>query len=300
MAMDRFGSQLTEAQTVKLAEVVGVIKALRQPETGCPWDIKQTHTSLKRYLIEEAYEVLEAIDADNAQATQSSQAQLMDELGDVLLQVLLHAQIASDEGRFDIADVADNLSKKMIRRHPHVFATDDTNRQTMDDIDEQGVVNQWEAIKQQERSESDKADIQQSILNDISTALPALMRATKLSKRAVKHGFAWPDADSLWACVMSEFDEFKAETTMPVVSKDRLEDEMGDILFALVSLANHYGVDAETALMRGNQKFTKRFQTMEARATKPLDELTFDEWDGLWKQAKQLTNPSLVNSSSAI
>lgn len=287
MVMEPLGGQITEEQTSKLAAVVGVIKVLRHPQTGCPWDIKQTHASLKRYLIEEAYEVLEAIDMDEADASQTSQAQLMDELGDVLLQVLLHAQIASDDGRFDIADVAENLSTKMIRRHPHVFSAENSSSQGMG---AEGVVNQWEAIKQQERAESDKPDTQQSILNDVSTALPALMRATKLSKRAVKHGFAWPDAKSLWACVMSEFDEFKDETEKSVVSKDRLEDEMGDILFALVSLANHYGVDAETALIRGNQKFTRRFQTMETEATKPLEDLSFEEWDGLWKQAKQLTN----------
>lgn len=287
MVMESLGTQITKEQASKLTAVVGVIKALRHPETGCPWDIKQTHTSLKRYLIEEAYEMLEAIDVDEVDASQTSQAKLMDELGDVLLQVLLHAQIASDDGRFDIADVAENLSKKMIRRHPHVFSAVNTSSRGMD---AEGVINQWEAIKQQERAESDKADTPQSILKDISTALPALMRATKLSKRAVKHGFAWPDAESLWACVMSEFDEFKDETEKPIVSKDRLEDEMGDILFALVSLANHYGVDAETALTRGNQKFTRRFQAMEAEADKPLEALSFEEWDGLWRQAKQLTS----------
>lgn len=263
-----------------LAKAVEVIAQLRHPERGCPWDLKQTHASLKRYLLEESHEVLNAIDDWEQQPSKNTQASLVDELGDVLLQVLLHSQIASDDNRFTIDDVANNLAEKMIRRHPHVFGEADV-------ANADGVVTQWEAIKAAEKTQAGSDLANSSVLGEVPLDWPALMRAAKLSKRAVKAGFAWPNTDSLWACVLSEIDEFKVETQAELVNPDRLEDEMGDILFAMVSLANHYGVDAETALARGNVKFTRRFQAMEHLATQPLNQLSFEDWDALWKQAKQ-------------
>lgn len=286
-----------ELEVIKAFETVfRVVSALRDPQHGCPWDLKQTHQSLKPYLLEESYEVLEAIDRwgqivqnksndGYVEHRPNSDQSLAEELGDVLLQVLLHAQIASDDQRFTLKDVMNALSDKLIRRHPHVFGD-------VQATDADTVVANWQAIKAQEKSMVNNGTVdpanKDSILSDIFLGQPALPRATQLSKRAVKHGFKWPSDDSLWQCVMSEFDEFKAECDATERDKARLEDEMGDIFFATVSLANHYGVDPETALARANAKFTRRFQTMEQLTDTPLKELSFEAWDTLWKQAKNL------------
>ncbi len=267
-------------------KLLAVVALLRDPESGCPWDLKQTHMSLKRYLLEESYEAVEAIDEDHERSRPDA---LKEELGDVLLQVALHAQIAEEAGRFDFTGIAEAISEKLIRRHPHVFGTVEVS-------DAEEVTRNWDAIKAQEKLEQRELEsdsISKSILEGLPKNTPALTRGTDLSERAVKAGFKWPNSESLWACVMSEFDEFKAETVVdPEAPKDperqhRLEDEMGDIFFASISLANHYKVDPETALIRANAKFTRRFQSMESNAQKPLEELTFDEWDTLWKQAKK-------------
>ncbi len=272
-------------ETLKgLEKLLAVVSRLRDPKTGCPWDLKQTHMSLKPYLLEESYEVLEAIDGDNESPQPDS---LKEELGDVLLQVALHAQIAQEAKRFDFTDIAEGIAEKLIRRHPHVFG--DVKVQDADE-----VTRNWNAIKAREKSDQvslspERTTKQASILSEVPKNVPALTRGSNLSKRAVKAGFKWPHAESLWACVMSEFDEFKAETlTSPKDPKrqHRLEDEMGDIFFASISLAHHYKVDPETALIKANAKFTHRFQSMEAMAQKPLEDLSFEEWDALWKQAK--------------
>ncbi len=281
------GTVFSESTTVAKAmeAVAQVVAELRDPQTGCPWDLKQTHASLKPYLLEEAHETMDAIDdLDSDTGNRQYQAALCDELGDVLLQVLLHSQLASERGEFSLADVATNLKEKLVRRHPHVFGEQST-------VDTPEAVNQqWDAIKAAEKKEDGVSAEPESILSAVPKSLPALMRATKLSKKAVKVGFAWPNDDSLWACVMSEIDEFKAETLPETPSPSRLEDELGDILFALSSLANHYGVDSETALARANTKFTNRFMAMEQQATKPLKQLSFEEWDQLWRAAKKATN----------
>lgn len=297
--LDELQAETTEAAFSKL---VTVIKQLRDPKDGCPWDIKQTHQSLKPYLLEESYEVLEAIDQlaalpknqpngldlmNESSMTERVRAQLADELGDVLLQVLLHAQIADEAGTFNVKTVIDGLTDKMIRRHPHVFG----------DVEVEGadeVVTHWEAIKAIEKgiepsNTSDASDTMSSILDSVSEGLPTLLRATKLSKKAVKHGFKWPNDASLWDCVMSEFDEFKEECEATPPIQDRLEDEMGDILFASVSLANHYGVNPDVAMAKANAKFTRRFKAMEQLTETPLTKLSFEAWDTLWKQAKKKT-----------
>lgn len=258
-----------------LQRLIALIARLRDPQGGCPWDLAQTHDSLKPFALEETYELLDAIDSGSDDA-------LRDELGDVLLQVLLHSQLARERGAFDIADVAHTLSEKLVRRHPHVFGDGQAE-------DAQAVANNWQAIKRAEKAGAATSPASAaSVLAGVSRAWPALMRATRLSARAVKVGFKWPNAESLWACVMSEVEEFRAETRHSPPSHDALEDELGDMLFATVSLANFYGVDSETALARANEKFTRRFQAMEARVgDTPLEQLSYEQWDALWRQAKR-------------
>jgi len=253
-------------------KLLAVIQALRHPKTGCPWDLKQTHESLKPYVLEEAYEVVEAIQTGDM-------VLIKEELGDLLLQVVLHAQIAHERQDFDFQGVAQGISDKLIRRHPHVFG--DTTVNSAED-----VVQHWDAIKQAEKGLSNKPA---SVLEGVSLSQSALMRTADISHKAVKVGFRWPSDESLWDCVMSEFEEFKAETQQTPRDPKRLEDELGDILFAVVSLANHYGVNSEVALTQATTKFTRRFQQMEQQVIKPLTDLSFEEWDNLWKQAKQQT-----------
>lgn len=259
-------------------ELLAVVKQLRNPEGGCPWDLKQTHESLRPYLLEEAYELLEAIDSGDT-------VHLKEELGDVLLQVALHAQLASETGAFTADDVAHGIAEKLIRRHPHVFG--DVMVKNAEE-----VTRNWEQIKAAE-----KGHPSESVMDGIPMGLPALSRALKVSKRAVKEGFEWPDFESLWACVMSEYDEFRHEldTKAPF---EKLEDELGDILFATVNLARYNGIDPEVALNKATNKFLRRYRTMERLSDKPLREHAFETLDALWTQAKQACNapPSLKES----
>ncbi len=243
-----------------LEKLIKTIEILRS-ENGCKWDREQTHTTLKTNMLEEAYEAVDAINSGSIK-------HLREELGDVLLQVVLHAQIAKDNGDFDIEDVAREIDEKLIRRHPHVFS--DTNVKNVDEI----LVN-WEKIKSTEKPH------RTSILDGISKAQSALMSAQKISKKAVKVGFEWQNLEQLEECVASELQEFKNAQT-----QEHKEEEFGDILFALVNLARWHGLDAEQALIKSNQKFICRFKKMEEFAQKPLEELTFDEWDALWNKAK--------------
>lgn len=267
-------------QLTGLEKLLRVIAHLRHPEHGCPWDLKQTHASLKPHLLEESYEALEAIDSQDS-------ARIREELGDVLLQVVLHAQLAQDAGSFDIHDIAQTLADKLIRRHPHVFG--DT---TVENAEE--VTRNWQTIKAQEKQQQGQPEPTEipSVLEGVPRHLPALSRALETSKRAVKVGFEWPSFDSLWACVMSEYEEFRAETQREDSEADRqqrLEEEMGDIFFASVNLARHFKIDPEVALTRATDKFTHRFQAMERLAgDRPLESLDFETWDRLWNQAKAL------------
>lgn len=250
-----------------LEELIAVIAKLRSPQ-GCPWDREQTHATLRPNMIEEAYEAVDAIDDNNMK-------HLREELGDVLLQVLLHSQIASENGDFTIEDVAKELKDKLIHRHPHVFG--DAKIESSD-----GVVEAWEKLKAEEKTH------RKSAMDGISRAQAALISAQKISKKAVKVGFEWPNEDSLYNCIMSEFDEFKEATTEG--DKLHMEEEFGDILFATVNLARWNKIDAEQALLKANKKFEKRFRKMEELATKPLTEYSFEEYDNLWKQAKKSLN----------
>jgi len=245
----------------KLIEIISILRS----KNGCVWDREQTHKSLRPNMVEEAYEAVDAINEDSAE-------HLKEELGDVLLQVVLHAQISKEEGAFDIEDVADTLNKKLIHRHPHVFGNNKDVKTAQD------VVRNWELLKKEEKPE------RKSVLDGISKSQSALMSAQKISKRAVKVGFEWDKVETLLDCIKSEYKEFLQ--AVDENNPDAMEDEMGDIFFATVNLARWYKIDAEQALIRANDKFTKRFQKMEELAVKPLEEYTFEEFDALWKSAK--------------
>lgn len=253
-----------EKKYKNLEELIEVVAKLRAPD-GCPWDREQTHTSLRPNMLEEAYEAVDAID-------ENDMAHLREELGDVLLQVLLHSQIASESNEFTLDDVAKELKEKLIHRHPHVFGTAKINN--TDD-----VLKTWDKLKSEEKTE------RKSAMDGLSRSQAALISAQKISKRAVKTGFEWPNEESLYDCVMSEIEEFKEAEIEK--DKNHMEEEMGDILFAIVNLARWNKIDAEQALLKANKKFEKRFRKMEDLATKPLNDYSFEEFDNLWKQAKK-------------
>lgn len=253
-----------EKKYKNLEELIDVVAKLRAPD-GCPWDREQTHTSLRPNMLEEAYEAVDAID-------ENDMAHLREELGDVLLQVLLHSQIASESNEFTLDDIAKELKEKLIHRHPHVFGTAKINN--ADD-----VLKTWDKLKSEEKTE------RKSAMDGLSRSQAALISAQKISKRAVKTGFEWPNEESLYDCVMSEIEEFKEAEIEK--DKNHMEEEMGDILFAIVNLARWNKIDAEQALLKANKKFEKRFRKMEDLATKPLKDYSFEEFDNLWKQAKK-------------
>lgn len=246
-----------------LEKLINVISVLRSPQ-GCPWDREQTHKTLKRNMLEEAYEAVDAMESGDMK-------HLREELGDVLLQVLLHSQIAEEEGAFSIDDVAKVLKDKLIHRHPHVFG--DTKVADAND-----VIENWDKLKQEEKPHRTSA------MDGISKSQSALMSAQKISKKAVKTGFEWPDEESLYECINSEFSEFKEAKEKQ--DMENMEEELGDILFAVVNLARWNKIDAEQALLKANKKFMSRFRKMEELAVKPLEEYSFEEYDALWRQAK--------------
>lgn len=250
-----------------LEELIKVIEILRS-ENGCIWDRAQTHETLTPNMLEEAYEAVEAIKEHNPE-------HLREELGDVLLQVVLHAQIGKEYGEFDIEDIAKELKDKLIHRHPHVFGSAHADTP-------QEVTENWEKLKQEEKKD------RKSNMDGIPKTFPALMACQKISKRAIKTGFEWDKVETLLDCIKSEYDEFKEAVDNN--DKDAMEDEMGDIFFATVNLSRWYKIDAEQALQRANRKFMKRFRKMEELATKPLEEYSFEEYDKLWKQAKKALN----------
>ncbi|WP_253718140.1 nucleoside triphosphate pyrophosphohydrolase [Sphingomonas sp. AP4-R1] len=233
---------------------------LRDPETGCPWDIEQTFATIAPYTIEEAYEVADACESGDLPA-------LKDELGDLLLQVVFHARMAEEQSAFAFADVADAISAKMIRRHPHVFG----------DAPRTGGHGQWETIKAEERKAS-PAD--PSALAGVATALPALMRAEKLQKRAARTGFDWPDAESARDKIFEELEEIAAAE-----DEAAREDEVGDLLFSAVNYARKLGIDPETALRGANAKFERRFRAMEA-LDDAFQALSLADKEALWQRVK--------------
>jgi MazG family protein len=254
--------------------LVRLMARLRGPD-GCPWDREQDSRSLRTYLLEETYEVLEAIEHEHSHA-------LKEELGDLLLQVLFHAQIAREQGRFSIDDVLQELYDKLVRRHPHVFGTTEVE-------DARQVVANWEALKAAERQAHEKAEpAGNSVLNGVPHALPALLEAYQLTRRAAQVGFDWAKADDVLAKLEEEAEELRGASTAedPV----QLEEEVGDLLFVAVNLARKLGQDPELALRRANRKFVARFRQIEgelARQGRRLEETSLEEMDALWERAKQ-------------
>lgn len=248
-----------------------IMMRLRAPG-GCPWDNEQSHATLKPYLIEEAYEVIQAIDSGD-------KTELKDELGDLLLQVVFHAEIARQDGLFDFNDVAQAIADKLIRRHPHVFS-DKTVNSSAD------VVANWDEIKQTEKM--GKGIESKSLLDDVPLSFPALMEAQKLGKKAGKTGFDWENASQVQDKIREEFREI--DEALVNQNQDALEEECGDLLFSVVQLLRHHKVNAELALKKANEKFRKRFSEMEnsvASTQKSLHDLSASEWDDLWKKAKK-------------
>ena len=241
-----------------IEELRDIMARLRHPETGCPWDVEQDFRTIAPYTIEEAYEVADAIE-------RGDMAALRDELGDLQLQVVFHARMAEEKGAFDLKDVLDSISAKMIRRHPHVFGD--------------GASPGWEEIKAAERAGNSDDD---SALAGVASALPALLRAEKLQKRAARTGFDWPDP----AGALAKIEEEIVEVTEAESIEHRAE-EMGDLLFAVVNWARKLGIDPEAALRSANAKFEKRFRAMEDMAGDAFTGRTLDEKEALWVRAKR-------------
>ncbi|MBU0556522.1 MAG: nucleoside triphosphate pyrophosphohydrolase [Alphaproteobacteria bacterium] len=244
-----------------IAPLQEIMARLRSQDGGCPWDIEQTFATIAPYTIEEAYEVADAIEANDLTA-------LKDELGDLLFQVVFHSQMASEAGIFDLSDVISVICDKMIRRHPHVFA-------------EPGSTSPgWDEIKAAERA--GKAADDRSALAGVAVSIPALSRAEKIQKRAARVGFDWDDVEDVRTKILEEIEEIDQ-----AVGHAALEDEIGDLLFAAVNLARHHGVDPETALRRATRKFERRFRAMEASAGADFPGLSLDAKEALWQQVKR-------------
>ncbi|MGO8672779.1 MAG: nucleoside triphosphate pyrophosphohydrolase, partial [Capsulimonadaceae bacterium] len=253
------------------ASLVEVMARLRDPDGGCPWDLEQTPLTLRRYLVEEAYEAIEAIDA-------GVPMKIAEELGDLMLQVVFHARLAGEAGDFGIDDVVQLIVDKLVRRHPHVFG--DVYVENADQV----LVN-WEAIKRAEKGNEDR----RSILDGIPRDLPALMRALEVSRRVVKVGFEWPGVDGVLDKVEEELNELRAE--LAVGDSDRAGAEFGDLLFTLVNVARHLKIDPEQALREMTVRFSNRFRHIEEHAAatgRAVDQLSLAEMEAVWQAAKRL------------
>jgi ATP diphosphatase len=260
-----------------LAEAISIMARLRGPD-GCPWDREQTFDTIKRHTLEETYEVFDAIE-------RRAWPELKDELGDLLLQVLFYAQMASEAGYFDIGDVAAGLNAKLVRRHPHIFPVEG---KLTDATDADAVLRSWERIKRAEKQNAARRpEASASALDDIPRSMPAMLEAGKLGSKASKVGFDWPSVDGLFDKLQEEIAELKAELVEDM-HRDEVENELGDLLFTAVNLARHLRVDAESALRSSNAKFRGRFRVMEASAGgyEALASLSPEELDALWRQAK--------------
>ena len=267
--------------------LIAIMTMLRDKEHGCPWDLEQTIKSLLPYTLEEVYEVADAIENNDL-------VELEDELGDLLFQVIFYAQIAKEQGAFDFQDIATAISDKLVRRHPHVFPAGDVEQFGIpQDISAQQVVVNWEAIKEIEREEKRKkggsaaVEKNESILDDVPRALPAMERARKLQKRAAQVGFDWAEI----APVLNKLKEEVAEFEEALASGDheRMSDELGDVLFATINLARHSKIEPEVALRSTNRRFELRFKWMEVALSKQgkvFKDANLEELDALWDQAK--------------
>ena len=253
-----------------MPRLIEIMRALRDPDSGCPWDIEQTFETIAPYTIEEAYEVADAIERENW-------SELRGELGDLLLQSVYHAQMAAEAGLFNFDDVANDISDKMVARHPHVFGDESRDKSA----DQQ--TQDWEKIKAAERAAKKRG----GVLDDVALGLPALMRAVKLQKRAARVGFDWPDISMVVDKIVEEARELSEAQTEH--DPDHLAEEYGDLLFVIANLGRHLNIDSEEALRQANSKFTRRFRFIEAELTKrgkSPEQSDLDEMDALWNAAK--------------
>lgn len=251
-----------------------VMARLRDPQSGCPWDLQQSYATIAPYTIEEAYEVADAIERGDL-------ADLKDELGDLLLQVVFHAQMAAEDGAFDFDAVAEGIAEKMIRRHPHVFGGVEADAP-------EAVATNWEAIKAAERA-AKAGDGPHSALDGVARGLPALLRAVKLQKRAARVGFDWDELAPVAEKIEEELAELQRELAAPAPDALRLQDELGDLLFAVVNLARHVKIDPEAALRHTNAKFERRFRALEAEITASSGDLAsagLAAMEAAWQRAK--------------
>ncbi len=267
----------------QLDDLLHLMARLRHPQYGCPWDLKQDYASIVPHTLEEAYEVADAIERGDFE-------HLPGELGDLLFQVVYYAQLGREDGRFDFAQVVDAITRKLVRRHPHVFPDGDLyGAEDLPRLEEAAIKQRWEEIKAQERAEQAETPEQLSLLDDVPTALPALSRAAKLQKRAAQVGFDWPDALPVIDKLREELDELLE--AMSSADEPAIAEEVGDLLFVAVNLARHLKVDPEAGLRAANAKFERRFRFIESelrKAGKDLQDCSLEELDGLWDQAKRV------------
>lgn len=259
-----------------IQQLIDIMQALREPETGCPWDLEQNFQSLIPYTLEEAYEVADAIERDNL-------ADVKAELGDLLFQIVFYSQLGKEQAAFDFDDVAKSISEKLIRRHPHVFANDKVSS-----AEEQTKA--WDTIKKQEReAKADSDEMSLSILDDVSRTLPSLMRAEKLQKRAAAEGFDWTDVADVIDKVKEELIEVQQELEADIQEKEKLENEIGDLFFSCINLSRHVGVDAEQCIRKANLKFEQRFRALEKIAISKglqIHQMQADKLAKLWNEVK--------------
>jgi XTP/dITP diphosphohydrolase len=270
VAVSKSGKKMEINQTLEaLQELINVVAKLRSPQ-GCPWDLAQTPSSLTPYIIEEAYEVVDAIQTGDKQA-------IAEELGDLLLQVVLQAQIASEAGDFSLQEVAEGIAQKLIRRHPHVFA--DVTVASMEEVHKN-----WETIKAAEKGETVEEQKLSHKLNRYRRSLPPLNAAMKISEKAAKVGFEWNNVDEVWGKFHEELGEF--QQALAEETKERQESELGDLLFAIIQIARWHKLDPSAGLQGTSQRFIQRLQKMEDVIERPLTEYSLEELDTLWQQAK--------------
>jgi XTP/dITP diphosphohydrolase len=260
------------ANLIAIQHLIDVVAKLRSPDGGCPWDLEQTPESLIPYVIEEAYEVVDAIQNGNSKA-------IAEELGDLLLQVVLQSQIASETNQFAIAEVAEGIAQKLIRRHPHVFG--DLKTENMEEIHQN-----WEKIKAEEKGE-DLATTQKLSykLKRYARSLPPLTAGMKISQKAAANGFEWENADGVWAKFHEELDEL--HHALEDESKENQQAELGDLLFTLINVARWYDLDPSAALQSTNHKFIQRVEVIESLCDRPINTFTAEELDNLWRVAKE-------------
>lgn len=266
----------------QIDDLLHLMARLRDPQSGCPWDLKQTYASIVPYTLEEAYEVADAIERADFE-------HLPGELGDLLFQVVYYSQLAQEEGRFEFAAVVDGITRKLIRRHPHVFVDGDLyGAPDPARLEEAAVKQRWEQLKAEERAAKAVVPEQLSLLDDLPQALPALSRAVKLQKRMAQVGFDWPEALPVLDKVREELDEVLE--AMGANEPQAIAEELGDLLFAVSNLARHLKLDPESALRAANAKVERRFRFIEQalrEAQRPIENCTLDELDALWGVAKQ-------------